>query len=123
MGVRACVVLRCTVLRRRLLHWRAIAQSGYTALRYAAENGRADCVRLLLEAGADTEARTNVRACAVWHLGHLAWGRDDHDELLVCAEAWYLLFSFISETFVFGPFSHFKKMADKALFFMFSMLF
>jgi hypothetical protein len=37
------------------------AQSGLTALLSAAEKGRADCVRLLLGAGADKEAKTNVR--------------------------------------------------------------
>ena len=40
----------------------AAAQYGWTALSMAAENGHADCARLLLDAGADTEATTNVRA-------------------------------------------------------------
>ncbi len=29
---------------------------------WAAEKGRAECVRLLLDAGADKDAKTNVRA-------------------------------------------------------------
>ena len=46
----------------------AAAQSGYTALIYAAHYGRADCARLLLDAGADKNAKANVRARAgrVW---------------------------------------------------------
>ena len=39
-------------------HW---AQNGFTALMYAAREGHMDCVRLLLEAGADTEAKSSVR--------------------------------------------------------------
>ena len=37
------------------------SQIGWTALFYAALNGRTDCVRLLIDAGADTEAKCNVR--------------------------------------------------------------
>ena len=37
------------------------SQTGRTALIEAAASGRADCVRLLIEAGADKEAKTNVR--------------------------------------------------------------
>ncbi len=40
------------------------AQDGYTALIWAAHNGRADCVRLLLDAGAEKNATNNVRATA-----------------------------------------------------------
>ena len=36
-------------------------QDGYTALIFAAEYGHADCVRLLLDVGADTGANNNVR--------------------------------------------------------------
>ena len=36
-------------------------QTGRTALLAAAEAGHTDCVRLLLEAGADTEAKDKVR--------------------------------------------------------------
>ena len=36
-------------------------QSGYTALFWAARRGHADCVRVLLEGGADKEAKDEVR--------------------------------------------------------------
>jgi hypothetical protein len=38
-----------------------VSQSGWTALMWAAGNGRADIARLLIDAGADKEARDNVR--------------------------------------------------------------
>jgi ankyrin repeat protein len=38
------------------------AQYGYTALIRAAWAGRANCVRLLLDAGADKEAKNEVRS-------------------------------------------------------------
>jgi ankyrin repeat protein len=37
------------------------SQDGDTALIYAADDGHADCVRLLIDAGADKEAKNNVR--------------------------------------------------------------
>jgi ankyrin repeat protein len=37
------------------------SQGGYTALMWAAGNGHADCVRLLIDAGADKEAKDHVR--------------------------------------------------------------
>ncbi len=37
------------------------SQDGNTALMWAAEYGRAECVRLLIDAGADKEAEDNVR--------------------------------------------------------------
>jgi ankyrin repeat protein len=37
------------------------AQYGETPLMWAAEKGHADCARLLLNAGADKEAKSNVR--------------------------------------------------------------
>jgi hypothetical protein len=37
------------------------SQGGYSALIFSAANGHTDCVRLLIDAGADTEARNNVR--------------------------------------------------------------
>ena len=43
-------------------HTRAQIES--TALIRAAEEGHADCVRLLLDAGADKNAKDNVRASA-----------------------------------------------------------
>ena len=43
------------------------AQDGHTALIQTAINGHADCARLLLDAGADKEVKTNVRAtCGVF---------------------------------------------------------
>ncbi len=38
------------------------SQDGHAALLCAIENGHANCARLLLEAGADMEAKDNVRA-------------------------------------------------------------
>ena len=50
--------------------WRHIgrrrAQNGRTALMCSAEKGHADCMRLLLDAGADKEAKTDVLASAGW---------------------------------------------------------
>ncbi len=37
------------------------AQSGLTAVMYAAAHGHLDCARLLLDAGADKNAKDNVR--------------------------------------------------------------
>ena len=47
---------------RVLPHFHALVhlQGGLTALMCAAENGLANCVRLLLDAGADSEAQSNV---------------------------------------------------------------
>ncbi len=41
------------------------AQGGYTALICAAIHGHADCVSLLIDAGANKEAKTNVRSRTV----------------------------------------------------------
>jgi hypothetical protein len=49
------------VTGRRRLIWHTRAQSGLTALIGAAIGGHSDCARLLLEAGADKEAKTEVR--------------------------------------------------------------
>ena len=38
-------------------------QSGWTALMCAAHNGHAECVRLLVAAGADKNATDHVRDC------------------------------------------------------------
>ncbi len=40
-----------------------LAQNGWTALVYAGFRGRADCMRLLLDAGADKETKDAVRGC------------------------------------------------------------
>ncbi len=40
------------------------AQDGWTALMWAAGRGRTDCARLLLDAGADKEAKNEVLARA-----------------------------------------------------------
>jgi hypothetical protein len=37
------------------------AQNGSTVMMIASENGRADCVRLLIDVGADKEAKDDVR--------------------------------------------------------------
>ena len=44
-------------------------QCGWTALFLAAFEGHADCARLLLDAGADMNAKDDVRASAVRTLG------------------------------------------------------
>jgi ankyrin repeat protein len=41
--------------------WQWATQDGFTALFFAIINAHADCVRLLLEAGADKEAKDTVR--------------------------------------------------------------
>ncbi len=49
------------VIRRR--RYMVHVQGGGTALKTAAIYGHADCVRLLLDAGADKNAKDNVRVC------------------------------------------------------------
>jgi ankyrin repeat protein len=63
---RACAHVGGTLGRRR-------AQNGSTALMFAAEKGHVDCVRLLLDAGADKEAKNEVRASAGVVCGALLW--------------------------------------------------
>ena len=54
---------------RALSHWHG-AQGGETALFSAAYYGNADCVRLLLAAGADKNAQDEVRRCPFYdHCG------------------------------------------------------
>ena len=55
----------CSHMRAR---WRCVcgcgefdSQGGYTALMYAAERGYIGCVRQLIDAGADKEAKASVR--------------------------------------------------------------
>ena len=66
-GVALCV-RRCIQLE----------QDGSTALIIAAANGHADCVRLLLDAGADANARDGVREAA-----------SNSTESLFFAVSWY----------------------------------
>ena len=49
------------------------AQYGMTPLIRAAENGRADCARLLLDAGAEKEAKNGVRARSGGGEGAVIW--------------------------------------------------
>ncbi len=51
---------------RRIVQY--TVQDGRTALMCAADIGYADCVRMLLDAGADKEAKDNVRYqyCNLW---------------------------------------------------------
>ena len=66
-------------VRAVLISAAAAAQNGKTALILAATYGHADCARLLLDAGADKDAKCNVRARA----GRGGtWGSDGHG--LVC---------------------------------------
>ena len=47
-----------------------LTQDGFTALTFAVESDRLDCARLLLEAGANTEAKDRVRIiiyCSKFH--------------------------------------------------------
>ena len=45
------------------------AQWGSTALMYAAQNGHADCAQLLLNAGADKDAKNKVRGLIAASMG------------------------------------------------------
>ena len=61
-----CVVVVVVVERHRVrFRVRALeklfAQRGWTPLICAAENGHADCVRLLIDAGANKNAKNRVR--------------------------------------------------------------
>ncbi len=49
-------------------------QNEFTVVINAVMYGRADCARLLLDAGADKEATDRVRAGCGLRVGHLAWG-------------------------------------------------
>ena len=65
----ACIcTVYCAIALRpwwvaRLAHMAAWSQNGHTALMCAAESGHVDCARLLLDAGADMNAKDVVRAC------------------------------------------------------------
>ena len=57
-------MIRRRLFLRRLYVNQTHAQGENTALMCAIEKGRSDCVRLLLDAGADKEAKDKVRASA-----------------------------------------------------------
>ncbi len=61
-------------------------QDGWTALISAAYKGHADCLRLLLDAGADMNAKNRVRAVgpALSAVGRMPW--NSVDESLVLTE-------------------------------------
>ena len=59
------------------LHHICLSQGGWTALIYAAANGRADSARLLIDAGADKNTKDRVRD--VWHV--------DFPRFRICARA------------------------------------
>jgi ankyrin repeat protein len=54
-------MLICLWLWRCVCGGKSDSQNGWTALIRAAERGRTDCVRLLIDAGADKDVRNNVR--------------------------------------------------------------
>ncbi len=72
----------------------AAAQGEMTALMRAAIYGNTDCARLLLDAGADTNAECNVRARAGWwRVGWalaLWWCLWCSWWYMVCEEAWHI---------------------------------
>lgn len=53
--------VRWSVMEQLAAHLRVKMQVGDTALICAAEKGHIDCLRMLLESGADKEARGGVR--------------------------------------------------------------
>lgn len=55
-------------------HRHARAQYGRTSLVFAAEKGHADCVRLLLDAGADKNAKDRVRRVGMPYMCFLRFG-------------------------------------------------
>ena len=80
-----------------LPHTHARAQGGKTALMRAASIGRADCVRLLLDAGADKEARNDVRVfvCRVCVVGRAHFGvlrRSEHTACSIVKISIYILY-------------------------------
>ena len=75
LHVRACIGGSAERLNCHTWAHLSRAQDGQTALIWAARHGQVDCAELLLNAGADTNAKDNVRAIArcFVHLGRLAW--------------------------------------------------
>ena len=60
ISVPACLHGDMSFLRGRRQKWPTLEQHGNTALMHAARHGHADFVRLLLDAGADKEAKNKV---------------------------------------------------------------
>ena len=59
--------------------YQCIAQEGWTALMLAVSEGHTDCVRLLIDNGADKEAKDEVRYSA-----HSSSSDSQHDGLISC---------------------------------------
>ncbi len=75
------------------------AQNGWTALIYTAAQGHAECARLLLDAGADTEAKDRtvcvMRLVACWALWSWDGGgfvRREACHLHLCVQFSFLTF-------------------------------
>jgi hypothetical protein len=61
VSVSSCFLSEFSIWRSRCVHGgESNSQDGSTPLILAARNGRADCARLLLEAGADRDATNKV---------------------------------------------------------------
>jgi ankyrin repeat protein len=70
-----CAVFRFAVCLCVCLSWIGrlgksdlLQRGGWTALIRAAMHGHADCVRLLLDAGADKEAKNDVRGRVIFRI-------------------------------------------------------
>ena len=74
------------------------AQRGYTPLILATMDGRADCARLLLDAGADTEVKDQVRARAGVACGGIGVVVDA-DNRMWCENACHFCFLFYFRLF------------------------
>lgn len=60
-SVPAARSLYCFGICHALWHSNILSQDGLTSLLYSVENGHTECVRLLVESGADKEAKNDVR--------------------------------------------------------------
>jgi ankyrin repeat protein len=60
-----CWRIFCLLLGQFVVFYLLRLQDGETALIWAAQNGRADCVRMLLQSGADKDAQDKVRALTI----------------------------------------------------------
>ena len=77
------------------------SQDGWTALIQASVNGHTDCARLLIEAGADKEAKDNVRAGRVLSLRFMFM------HLILFLLCWQHLYLFIFSLYFLLPAFHF----------------